>query len=259
MRRRRRMLLLGVGLPLYAATLAFVATIAVALLSNPGEILQIIGELFDEPLLLDDLWWAWCGAPALVITATQIVFVVPLVRPKLATKARGRSMRAAVIMAAGVAAVLTAGLFCGLLELLDLWHDRFDQAPWAWPVLLAVIVTGWVIWSVALLMLTRNSRHPGVLEKLVIWLLAGTVVEILAVIPVDVLVRRRTDCYCATGTFHSLLIAVLAALWLAGPGAVILWSRRRRRRAARECLHCGYTKGPSPGPTCPECGHVWDE
>jgi hypothetical protein len=72
------------------------------------------------------------------------------------------------------------------------------------------------------------------------------------------MVRRRTDCYCATGSFHALLLATFAVLWLAGPGALIALTRRRRRRwADMYCLNCGYEKGPSPGDRCPECGYEW--
>ena len=81
--------------------------------------------------------------------------------------------------------------------------------------------------------------------------------RVLAVIPIDIMVRRRTDCYCATGTFYSLVITILAAIWLGGPGVAILYLRRRRRLANVSCVRCGYPKGPSPSPLCPECGYEW--
>ena len=72
------------------------------------------------------------------------------------------------------------------------------------------------------------------------------------------MVRRRTDCYCATGTYYALLISLFSLMWLAGPGALILLMRRRHRRWEEGfCLNCGYEKGPTPGAVCPECGFAW--
>ena len=34
-------------------------------------------------------------------------------------------------------------------------------------------------------------------------------------------------------------------------------AKRRRLLAETHCLNCGYVKGPSPGPECPECGYAW--
>jgi hypothetical protein len=91
-------------------------------------------------------------------------------------------------------------------------------------------------------------------------LLAGTVVETVVVLPVDIMMRRRTECYCSTGTFYSLCLSAWALLWLCGPGAFLaLTSRRRRAWAAEHCARCGYAKGPSPGERCSECGMEWGE
>lgn len=251
--RSRRLILLLIGLPLYTAAIMFVSTVAVLGLFDPMNLWNNPAGVFDPPLLADPSWWSWCGGPALILVATQAVFVLPQVRVELRPSARRKSVVASLVVAAMVAAGLTVALACAVLELADVW-----DAHWGWPpVLLPVFVTSWVIWSGALLLFTRKRRHPGLLGRLVALLLAGTVVEVLAVIPIDVMVRRRTDCYCATGTFYSLLISVWAAMWLAGPGVLILFLRRRRRRAAVRCVRCGYEKGPSPGPECPECGHSW--
>ena len=78
------------------------------------------------------------------------------------------------------------------------------------------------------------------------------------VLPIDLMVRRRTDCYCGTGTFISMCFSAVALLWLTGPGIVIALTHRRRRTARQtHCGRCGQAKGPSPGPVCPECGYAW--
>ncbi len=80
------------------------------------------------------------------------------------------------------------------------------------------------------------------------------------VVHIDVMVRRRTYCYCGSGTFFSLCFSAIAIVWLTGPGIVIaLTSRRRRLVRTTHCANCGQPKGPSPGLNCPECGYAWGD
>jgi ribosomal protein S27AE len=56
-----------------------------------------------------------------------------------------------------------------------------------------------------------------------------------------------------------MCLSAWALLWLCGPGAFLVLSRKKRRRAwARtHCTKCGYERGPSLAERCPECGHAW--
>lgn len=257
MRRHRRLVLILVGLPLYAAALMFLSTVAVTLLIDPKELGGLIVDFPAAPF--EPLWWLYCGGPALLVVASQALFVVPIVRLRIETQPSGRSLLFSLIVGAMVAGALTLGLVCGLLELLDVWEEAINEseAYWGWTMTLPIFATGWLFWSAVLLVFTRRRPGRGLPERLVALLLAGTLIEALAMIPIDVMVRRRTNCYCATGTFHGLLIAAFATMWLTGPGIAILYMRHRRRQAVHRCDRCGYAKGPSPGPACPECHFAW--
>ncbi len=255
MRNHTRWMLLAVGVPVYTALLMVVASLAAALIFDPTEVGAFLRDVVFEPeYWLEPLWWTWCGGPVLVIVATQALFVIPMVRLRIEPAERGRSILAAVAAGALIGAMLTAGLLAAMLELFGSWPE---DVHWGWSVTLPALAASWLFWTLVFWAFTKRRRDPGALSRIAALLLAGTVVELLAVIPVDVMVRRRTDCYCATGTFHALLIAAFAAMWLAGPGAAVLYLRRRRRMAATRCARCGYRKGPAPGPACPECGYAW--
>ncbi|MCA9290965.1 MAG: hypothetical protein KDA25_07540, partial [Phycisphaerales bacterium] len=139
------------------------------------------------------------------------------------------------------------GLFTGFE-----WSDLGGEV-------IALLVAGcWLFWSGLLLVFCTERNPRALLSRLVARLFAGTLIEILAVLPIDIMVRRRTSCYCFTGSYAALCLAGAAALWLAGPGAfLLLWSKRRRTWDELHCPACGYEKGPRPGPACPECGLSW--
>ena len=91
-------------------------------------------------------------------------------------------------------------------------------------------------------------------------LLGGTIVEAALILPIDIMIRRRTQCYCETGSFVALCLSTWALLWLAGPGAIIVVFRKRHRAwFETHCDYCGYERGPSPGERFPECGIDWRE
>jgi len=135
--------------------------------------------------------------------------------------------------------------------------DMLDHAI-VWLVLLVVFTGSWVSWSFILLVFTREMWADRLLGRIVHVLLAGTIIEFIVILPIDMMVRRRTDCYCATGTFLSICFAGTALLWLAGPGAwIAITSRRHRAVRERYCERCGHANGPTPGEHCPECGCTW--
>jgi hypothetical protein len=126
--------------------------------------------------------------------------------------------------------------------------------------MLIAAAISWLFWTVLLVRFVRRRQGQGVFGRIVGLLLGGTILEVVVVLPLDILVRRRTDCYCATGSFWTLCLSAWALLWLTGPGIVLaLTSKRRRLWWDAHCMQCGYEKGPSPGERCPECGFEWSQ
>jgi hypothetical protein len=220
-------------------------------------------------MLTDGSWWLTGLISCAVIAVTQFAFLLPVVRLRPPGGQRGRSLTVSLWVGATVAALLTVALFLAVVELVaglvqgdqsrSPWGggEMLDQV-WVWPGVLVTAVGSWLVWAGALVVFSRQLWADTLLGRLTLLLFGGTVVELLVVVPVDIVVRRRTDCYCATGTFFALCFSAVALLWLTGPGIVIAATARRRRLARRtHCGRCGHAKGPSPGPACPECGYAW--
>lgn len=258
----RRWLILVLGIPIYTFLLMVLATGIMRALAVEDwateDWSEVLRELVD--LLRDGEWWVNAGILTIVAVGAQAVFVIPVVGKRPPKAPRSRSLKISLIIAAAVAGTLTFGLMLAFVEfaatVLDMSLDLDGSTVEA--LVTALFVGSWAFWSAVLLLFCRGIWADRMLGRVVGLLIGGTLLEILIVLPLDIMVRRRTDCYCFAGTLFGLCIAAMATLWLAGPGIVIaLTSKKHRHWRELHCFRCGYGKGPSPGAKCPECGYAW--
>jgi len=241
-------------------------------------------ESADFPLFLE-LLWHWFNEPMYwihscilvpVMIGTQVLFLLPILPVRMSV-GKSRSLRASLVLGGLGAAMLTSGLVLGLVSFVQLlggWIDDMDLAlysgldglavlepkMYAYPgflVPLIFLLVSWILWSLVLMRFMRRGQPIDRIGRLTGLLLAGTLIEIILLIPLEAMVRRRADCYCATGSFQALIGGVAAALWLLGPMAFLVLLRRRPAWWTRHCQQCGYEKGPGATGHCPECGSAW--
>lgn len=270
---RRRWWFLMLFLPLYTGVMMWVASLIFQMLGRPIDEWDNMMEDMVQPrewldALTEEWWWLLIGIPALILTVSQTLFLLPICSRGLRRTEHGTSLRVSVAMAGVVAAALTLGFGFAAWNLLHLLQFQLGSAPVLdfelelrdhhWWVVMGIVAVSWVIWSVILLAFASAKPDRWVGTRLLGLLLGGTILEVIIVLPLDIMVRRKTDCYCSTGTFYALCLSAWALLWLAGPGAIIaVLSKRRRLWWDTHCANCGYEKGPSPGARCPECGFEW--
>lgn len=273
-------LLLVVGLPVYTVVLMVVGTLVLVAIVDMGHwasyrshVLGILDLLRMGSDFRDTMSRALLGSAAVVVVGSQVVFLIPVVRASMSRKELGRRPTISMILLAGVAALMIVGLALVLLQFLEMlgvigrfsyqqgWSSNQGSlaGPWALPTALVTLGVSWVIWSTMLLRLSRRRPWETFLGRVVGLLLVGTVLEVLVTLPIHIMmVLPRGLEAVSTGTFFALCVATVAALWLSGPGIVIvLMGKRRRLWRGLHCEMCGYAKGPSPGPACPECGYAW--
>ncbi len=261
--------MIAIVFPLYAGLLAWLGTFLMfgLFFTQEGDWDEMWIMFRPGDWELDELFWWWlCGV---VLCAAQLVFLLPVVARKPLEFGRAKSLKVSMVIAGFVAMALTLGLalaVAGLMQLivasrLGLKHVEQPDFPGEWwfgTGFLALIVVSWLVWSILLIRFARRRQGFGIFGRVVGLLLGGTIAEVLVVLPLDIMVRRRTDCYCATGSFWTLCLAGWSLLWLAGPGIVIaVMSKRRRWWFDTHCRMCGYEKGPAPAERCPECGYEW--
>lgn len=230
-----QMLVVWVGLPL--------------LWMEPDEVLD---AMLDREMVLTTLV---IGG---VIVALQGAFLVPVQRPGVS--ARGKSLwvtfGAAGFAAAALFTALTLTLYEVLLTLFDV-ENVGDVSVF----LVAIVAQGvaWVIATPLLVSFVRRDMRETTLGRLAAWLFTGTIIEVVAIIPLDVMIRRKTDCYCYAGTFFALVITGGVGLFALGPAVLLpLFAERRKRWYGEHCGACGYDMTGNPNADrCPECGAGW--
>lgn len=214
------------------------------------------------------------GTYTAIVTGLQAVILFPVRRPAL-RQDRGVSLWAS-FAAAGltIAAAWTALVFAIIsLAYLAPWTETTrsgaGQAKWfdqlltslrlGWWALALPVLPGWIVGTLVVASFCRRARRESALARLSVRVLQGTAIEVVAIIPLDVMIRRRTDCYCDTGTFWALTLCGTVGAVLTGPAILLpLLAKRRRRWYQGRCEVCGYDMhGLHAADRCPECGTGW--
>jgi hypothetical protein len=202
-------------------------------------------------------WITWLIV-ASIIVGTQTIFILPLVRPPSSTF-YGKSLKLSILLTSVVASVCTFALVVFVYSLVTtIFLDFPKQDSISQEFFWFFLGCSWIVWSVLLLVFVqRGNRDTNPLVRMTGFLFAGSLVEFLLSIPLTIMVGRRSDCYCETGSFFSLIASFIAALWLFGPFMVILLFWRKRPWCKDHCLSCGYPRKVATSDVCSECGRAY--
>lgn len=198
-------------------------------------------------------WSFWAIAGAAAVIATAFFLMLSGDRP---------SALVSVVIAGFGAAALTIGIPWVTFSVAD---TLLKKEPSSAAFACAVVATLLLNWAIATPLLLRFLRRPPAapledrLARIAAWLFLGSVLEAAAVIPLNVMVRRKTSCYCGEGTLWSVTICWGLGTLVLGPAVwLIPLGRRRKRWASGSCDACGYEMTACPGAErCPECGAGW--
>ena len=181
-----------------------------------------------------DTYREWSALiPIIIVISGQIL----LLFLSIDTSFRRRKPRAHVLVSTVVAALLlTLLLFAVTLSLgVGFAGDKFfapiDQHPWAGNTILAACAILWLLWGIIFYRYARSSSDP--VGRAVSWLLAGSVLELLVVVPCHVIVRRRHDCSAPAVTSFGIVTGIAIMLLSFGPSVLFLHKKRLDAYAAR--------------------------
>ncbi len=197
------------------------------------------------------------------LTIAQMVFLLPVRRPGLAGE-HGRSIKRSLYTAGAAIGLLLLASIMGIAGFLDDVHDinlttyiDFPGDPYT--TFGGIILFGWLIATPILIRFSKPGRKEDVLARLSKKLFIGTIIEIALLIPLDVMVRRKTSCYCWAGTYWALTICGFIGIFALGPAVFLpILSKRRKTWYSGHCGVCAYDMSGTPDALrCPECGTGW--
>jgi hypothetical protein len=229
-----------------------------AALSLPGLLLALnltVSEstrVFEEPII-----WIWAG---LMVLGEALLLIVPIGLTRERPKPRRRLL----------IPVLTSTFFISLLALcgatcvyLVLWGEHgpltrvgLDLTPQQFLiVIVGSILLLWLFWGWVFFNFTRTNPPVTLMQRLMRWLLAGSILELLVAVPSHIVVRQRHDCCAPAGTFFGIATGIAVMLMSFGPGVFFLYARRTGHLRGQDnlCHVCGYDLRATPD-RCPECG-----
>lgn len=221
------------------------------------------GLLYTPLALTEDDKTAYLINAILVVgllLLAQYVFLRPGRLLTIHLTGRGRPLKSAVIVAAAMAMLLTLGAFSLVLELFNKWGTLIsptNQGPTLssmggiWVGMIGV----WAIWAALFFRYWRDGDRYTQLGRIVRAMVAGSILETIVAAPVQAFASRQDDCYCARGSYTTLVCAGAVLFWAFGPGIVLLFLREsyRRARLFPHCHKCGYDLRGNLG-ICSECG-----
>jgi len=171
----------------------------------------------------------------------------------------GLPVQLSVVICSLGAAVLFAGLVGALGAIPRLVRGNEDLNRIALACMCGAVLLGWIVATPLVYAFVRRRGAEDGVSRLASRLFLGTLVETAAIIPLEVMVRRKSSCYCEETTFWALATCWGLGLLVCGPVIFLVpLSRRRKRWYAGRCDACGYDmSGCMTADRCPECGAGW--
>jgi hypothetical protein len=125
-------------------------------------------------------------------------------------------------------AVFSLGVGISGDKFLDLFKNWMETNK----ALLEVWGALWLVWGVVFYLYFRNKSE--VVSRVISWLLKGSVLELLIVVPCHVLVRKRDQCCAPLVTSFGIVTGVAIMLMSFGPSVLFLYKKRMDGYAMRE-------------------------
>lgn len=177
--------------------------------------------------------YLWFTIPVAVVVLGQILLlIVPVDASRRRLKPRAKLMLP-VALTGLFLSVLCSGILTSILlvafkdnffEYLDEHHVIRNSYLILWPVL-------WIVWAAVFYLRVRNEENP--VSRAASWILKGSILEFLVVVPSHVIVRRRDDCCAPVGTSLGLCAGLAIMIVAFGPSVLLLYKKQIERYKVR--------------------------
>ena len=182
---------------------------------------------------------------------TQVFFILVAGPPDYLAPTHHRRLILPALIAGFMMLVLVVGMCVSALELLHLEPSRS-----AVPYFVAAWAAVWLGWAVVFFIHCRRLDGFTVVRRLIKWLLAGSLLQLLSTVPSHIVVTRRPGCLVGMWTAGGICAGLYVMIWAFGPGIFLLFRAETRKRLPGHCRSCGRDLTGYSVERCPSCGQA---
>ncbi|PYT79017.1 MAG: hypothetical protein DMG40_17770 [Acidobacteria bacterium] len=206
---------------IYALIVLGLLTPMAVLLAGPSD----LREFSHGVLAAYREWLAWF--PIVIVLGGQALLFFLSVD----TSQKRLKPRSHILLSCVLAGILTALLAFALIGAIGVavQGDRFGEGAFANPFLFFGLA--WLFWGIVFYFFLRNSSE--IVNRVMSWLLRGSILELLVVVPCHVIVRRRHDCSAPMVTSFGIITGMAIMLLSFGPSVLFLYKKRLEAYASR--------------------------
>lgn len=134
-----------------------------------------------------------------------------------------------------VGALFMAGMFFTLLlALTELILQGKNCKTWVcetWgPTVVVIFFLTWAIWAVIFKKYSSHSSPEKLSSTVSLWLLRGSILELLIAVPSHIYIRQKTYCCAGMMTFLGITMGVTVMLLAFGPSVYYLYKARLEKK-----------------------------
>jgi hypothetical protein len=183
-------------------------------------LVRLFGRLSGSPSTHDSLW---ALVTVGIFFATQIIFIFGAGTIELCRPIKKRRLLIPVIVASSMAAILVGGIVLALAELF-----REHNSTWFPYFFWVILAVSWAGWAFVFYVHCQRLDRYTTLKRITLWVLGGSLVELLVTVPSHIIVSRRPGCFVGMYTMCGIIAGLCVMLWAFGPGIALLFLRDRR-------------------------------
>jgi hypothetical protein len=169
---------------------------------------QTLGSFFA----IFRFWQFWLFTAVIILIQAALLFF-PVRSQNLEFKPQ-RAIWLPIVATVFLLSILLLGI--GWSVIMAIFGDNGINNFFLW-VSLAFLIFSWLVWFGIFFKLSRKTDPMAFSNKLMVWLIKGSILELLIAVPCHIIVRRRNEC-CAPGiTFLGITAGVVIMALAFGP------------------------------------------
>jgi len=172
-------------------------------------------------------WWYWVWMGIMVL-AQVLLLIVPVDLSQRKQVSRRKLLVPVITSAFFMALILLTGILNVCVAIGGDDALEFHLLSQEYPIIDIVFITLilWSVWSVVFWRFRREDDDGNSFDRLIKWLLRGSILELLVAVPSHVIVRHRDDCCAPIVTFWGITTGLSVMLLAFGPAVFFLFAKR---------------------------------